>query len=119
MRSFSVLFLTASISFVAGSISCVAGIWYLRNYLANLAPNIYTVGLLEYQNPPDPSASVTPPEGYYISSTATERIYINHDSASSYVGRQIRSYGKLSTKCGSDGMACYPIITAKSINVVK
>ncbi len=111
------LVLTATIFFLAGLLSYAGAQWYLSTYFSG---TITVRGVLKFQaHNSDIGGSGHPPYGYFVESTALDRIYVEGDSIKPSVGSSVLLQGKtLSTVCGRDGFPCYPNLLVKSVTPV-
>lgn len=112
MRTALRLAITSIIAFLVGIVVGVGGMIYLQDFFAG---TIRVTGVVMYESNPDSSASGLPPRGYYVESSATGRVYIEHSTAGSYLGQQIHATGRLGTLCGPGGFNCYPVVWPESI----
>ena len=118
MRHNLSLLIASAVSFAAGMAVVVGGGVLLGRLFPD--PNVQVQGILRYSEAPDPNISVPPPEGYYVESTASERVYIGaSDSAEQYLEQSIRAYGALTVICGPDGNPCFPKIKVEDLRVVQ
>lgn len=111
------LFLTATIFFIAGLLSYAGTQWYLRTYLSG---TITVRGVLKFQAQiVDPGASGNLPNGYFVESTAIDRVYVEGDLIKPFVGSLVLLQGEtLSTVCGPDTFPCYTKLLITSVTPV-
>lgn len=103
------------IGFIAGVLVSLGAYWAVRAYV--MPPTILEVrGVLQFQaQPPSPSATGNPPNGYFVESTAVDRFYLEGDLLEPYVGSLVLISGTVATVCGPDTHPCYPKLLAQSV----
>ncbi|HEY9646831.1 MAG TPA: hypothetical protein V6C88_10695 [Chroococcidiopsis sp.] len=103
------------VGFVAGVIVSLGAFWVVQAYV--MPPTVLEVrGVVQFQaQPPDPTATGNPPNGYFVESTAVDRFYLEGDLLEPYVGARVLIRGTVATVCGSETYPCYPKLLAQSI----
>lgn len=81
----------------------------------NIEPKISVRGIVlqEVHTPQMKAASALPPEGFYVESSSTERVYLTCTNISLQERLHIYSLATLSTLCGPDSLLCYPKVSGK------
>ncbi len=75
-------------------------------------------GTVLYSPEPDMTASLTPPQGYYVDSPSSERVYIEDSDIAQYLGQYIFVSGLLDEICGPMADSeCFPLIRAKTLTI--
>lgn len=115
MRTILLIVLTAIIASAGGCAAGFGGALWPQDFFASKISATGVVMLESYDDPAWAGASGLPPSGYYIESSATGRVYIEHSAVEHYLGRQIRATGRLETLCGPDGVNCYPVVRSAKI----
>lgn len=73
-------------------------------------------GTVQYHKA-DITVSLDFPEGYYIESSALERVYIEHSNIFEFLESDIAGKGAMGKVCSNTSGLCYPNITLKEISI--
>lgn len=96
----------------------VAGI-LAHSYISNMQRGSHQVsGVVKYYTP-DYTASGEAPEGYYVESSAIDKVYIEHQNIADYTDKHINARGYLKEICGNDFGSCFPLIDAQTIDIAQ
>jgi hypothetical protein len=115
VRTFLVALLASIIAFTLGVGATIGGLRVLEDATT---VTVIVRGEVRYQGSGDPTASVLPPEGYYIESSGFERVYLPESDAAPFVGKAVQASGRLTTVCGPDGSPCYPLVRPDRISAL-